>query len=81
MDLKTCRKTTNILYLLCLALFICALMVGNRSIQMGILGGAMAMALMITILRVKFWRCPKCKHMLPKGRKIRCEECGWEFGE
>ena len=30
-------------------------------------------------VRDKFWRCPKCGKMLPKGGKVRCQSCGWEM--
>ena len=40
---------------------------------------ALALALMVAMVRDKFWRCPKCGKMLPKGGKIRCQSCGWEM--
>lgn len=37
------------------------------------------LALMVAMVRDKFWRCPKCGKMLPKGGKVRCQSCGWEM--
>ena len=40
---------------------------------------ALALALMVAMVRDKFWRCPKCGKMLPKGGKVRCQSGGWEM--
>ena len=44
-----------------------------------VIGAALALALMVAMVRDKFWRCPKCGKMLPKGGKVRCQSCGWEM--
>lgn len=79
MDLKTCRWMTRLLYVGCLALTIIALPLDNQILRMGLLGAALALALMVAMVRDKFWRCPKCGKMLPKGGKVRCQSCGWEM--
>ena len=67
-------------YGLCLVFILAAaLSYENRTTQMAILGIALALAIAIAVLRIKFMRCPKCGHGLPKGRKIRCDFCGWEL--
>lgn len=79
MDLKTCRLITRVLYAACFILILLSLTQEREPIRMGILGVALALAVMITVFRYKFWRCPKCGKMLPKSGKIRCESCGWEI--
>ena len=79
MDLKTCRKVSGILYVICLFFAIGSFVVPNEWVQMGLLGAALAVVLIVTLLRAKFWRCPKCGHILPKGRRIRCDYCKWEM--
>lgn len=60
-------------------LAIIALPLDNQILRMGLLGAALALALMVAMVRDKFWRCPKCGKMLPKGGKVRCQSCGWEM--
>ena len=79
MDLKTCRLITRVLYAACFILILLSLTQERDPIRMGTLGVALALAIMITVFRYKFWRCPKCGKMLPKSGKIRCESCGWEI--
>lgn len=79
MDLRTCRWITRLLYVACLVLALIAISLQNQFLRMGLLGAALALALMVAVVRDKFWRCPKCGKMLPKGGKVRCEGCGWEM--
>ena len=69
MDLKTCRLITRVLYAACFILILLSLTQEREPIRMGILGVALALAIMITVFRYKFWRCPKCGKMLPKSGK------------
>ena len=52
----------------------------TRLLYVGCLALAIiALPLMVAMVRDKFWRCPKCGKMLPKGGKVRCQSCGWEM--
>lgn len=79
MDLKTCRFWTRILYVICIALILIALTIEGQMLRMGLLGAALALVIILTVLRDKFWRCPQCGGMLPKSGRVRCEACGWEM--
>ena len=76
MDLKTCRWMTRLLYVGCLALAIIALPLDNQILRMGLLGAALALALMVAMVRDKFWRCPKCGKCSPKGARFAANPVG-----
>ena len=76
MDLKTCRWMTRLLYVGCLALAIIALPLDNQILRMGLLGAALALALMVAMVRDKFWRCPKCRKNLGPLYVKYCPNCG-----
>lgn len=79
MDLKTCRMATRLLYVACVALILIALTMEDQKLRMGLLGAALALVIILTMVRDKFWRCPQCGKMLPKSGRARCENCGWEL--
>lgn len=78
MNLKTCKTVTRMLYVVCIVLVLCAFTAGvGTTLYYGSLGAAIAAALTLGIFRVKFWRCPRCKAMLPNSGPIRCANCKW----
>ncbi len=58
MDLKTCRWMTRLLYGVPGAGNHCPPL-DNQILRMGLLGAALALALMVAMVQDKFWRCPK----------------------
>lgn len=83
MDLKTCRWMTRLLYVGCLALAIIALPLDNQILRMGLLGAALALALMVAMVRDNFGAAPNAERCSPKGERFaanpvggRC--CNWE---
>ncbi len=79
MNLKTCRRIIRVLYILCFVLVLASVFVQNHILKMGLLGAGLALVAVIAVMRDKFWRCPKCGAMLPKGFKTRCTKCNWKF--
>ncbi len=79
MNLKTCRRIISVLYILCFVLVMASVFVENHMFKMGLLGAGLAMVAIIVVMRDKFWRCPKCGAMLPKGLKSHCTRCSWKF--
>ena len=77
MDLKTCRWMTRLLYVGCLALAIIALPLDNQILRMGLLGAALALALMVAMVRDKFWRCPKCGNTDQDKMNVARRTCGY----
>lgn len=75
MDLKVCQWMNRVLYALCILLALWALLDGGGAMY-PLLGAALAVLAIQSMIRYKFWRCPKCGAMLSK-RGFRCESCGW----
>lgn len=79
MKLQTVKTVLQVLYALCLVL-IAAGFVGIRfNLSTVFFAAAAVVMVILTIFRVKFWRCPKCGHMLDKGNATRCGFCKWEL--
>ena len=77
MDLRTCKTVTRILYVACIALLMAAVAYKAGTVFYCLLGAAMAVAVVLIVFRLKFWRCPKCGAVLPKSGAVRCQQCGW----
>lgn len=79
MDLKICRRIISVLYILCFVFVMASVFMQSHILKMGFLGAGLALVAIIVAMRDKFWRCPKCGAMLPKGLKTHCTKCNWKF--
>lgn len=78
MSLKLCRTVTSVLYAAACILAVLALLVENTATLFWIL--TVAVILVSIGIKMKYWRCPKCKTMLPNGRAPReCPNCSYVF--
>ena len=75
MDLKTCRWMTRLLYVGCLALAIIALPLDNQILRMGLLGAALALALMVAMVRDS-GAAPSAEKCSPKGARFAANPVG-----
>ena len=69
MDLKTCRLITRVLYVACFILILLSLTQEREPIRMGILGVALALAVMITVFRYSFGAVRNAEECSPKAEK------------
>ena len=79
MKLQTVKTAMNVMYALCLALIAAAILGAKSGLAYVFIGAAAVVAVTLTLFRLKFWRCPKCGHMLSKGSGTRCDFCKWEM--
>lgn len=78
MDYKKATSVTNTLLIFSMVMFGGYLLIQDWMVQLICLVVGIGLIIAAIVMRVKYWRCPHCKKMLPLGFRMepdRCPKC------
>ncbi len=75
MDYQKANSVSNTLLVLAMVMFGGSLLILDWIVQLICLITGIGLIIAAIVLRLRYWRCPHCKKMLPLGFRMEPERC------